>query len=547
MSLLYRFVIAGFLLSINLVGFAGKDPVGWQRFISSGGTNFPASSAVGDNYSATYTLTNNLPYPVFLKPITKTTTGATFSFNDSCSNTTLAPQATCTVIVGFEATQSGTNSALLTINYHNNVVPLQPALSTTSSGSGGGGGSNGPYRALTLINSCSFPVWIGTIQSSYKGLTCTTNADCNSYAGVTPGALVCNSANGLCTWPAPVPQSGSYQLAASGTTTLQLPERIYYQYYGTPQQIPIIWSGSIFGRTGCTNGGTCQTADCGGGTGACTAGPVGQFTQAEMTLQAGATNDAYDLSRINGMNLPMSMGPSAPTTISTTNPYTCGTAGSTSAQTAGVSTIGACSWTFTLPSTSHLYTWVAPGGSSCPNSGTPTGCGGGTVCGLTTAAVTGGSTTTTCGAFLGYWTGEGVCKVNASFGAPYNCSSNISLFGCTGAYASSCYTSSNQTQCCGCVNWSNIPTDNSIVQQCGGTESGGTCSATGNNSCNDTWASDILPTLAWYKDGCPPSYVYPYDDKSSSFTCTNGTSTTSNSVDYTITFCPGGQTGAPSS
>ncbi|KAI9340042.1 hypothetical protein DFJ73DRAFT_845858 [Zopfochytrium polystomum] len=40
---------------------------------------------------------------------------------------------------------------------------------------------------------------------------------------------------------------------------------------------------------------------------------------------------------------------------------------------------------------------------------------------------------------------------------------------------------------------------------------------------------------------CPSAYTYPYDDMSSTFTCTNagGGNTAENSVDYDVTFCPG--------
>jgi Thaumatin family len=60
---------------------------------------------------------------------------------------------------------------------------------------------------------------------------------------------------------------------------------------------------------------------------------------------------------------------------------------------------------------------------------------------------------------------------------------------------------------------------------------------------NTTWGSNARATVSWIKEGCPSSYVYPFDDKSSSFTCNN--STTANSVTYTITFCPGNHSGAP--
>jgi hypothetical protein len=47
------------------------------------------------------------------------------------------------------------------------------------------------------------------------------------------------------------------------------------------------------------------------------------------------------------------------------------------------------------------------------------------------------------------------------------------------------------------------------------------------------------------KKVCPSAYVYPFDDKTSTFTCSNNTGNAPNSVGYTITFCAGGDTGLP--
>jgi len=69
------------------------------------------------------------------------------------------------------------------------------------------------------------------------------------------------------------------------------------------------WSGRIWARTGCkfdtTGVGRCQTGDCGGrleceGNGA--APPTSLF---EITLGAGNGQDFYDVSMVDGYNLPL--------------------------------------------------------------------------------------------------------------------------------------------------------------------------------------------------------------------------------------------------
>ncbi|XWS21594.1 hypothetical protein CRYUN_Cryun30bG0067600 [Craigia yunnanensis] len=74
-------------------------------------------------------------------------------------------------------------------------------------------------------------------------------------------------------------------------------------------QAPVGWSGRIWGRTGCKfdkNGnGPCQTADC-GNTLKCTASGKTPASLAEFTL---ATVDYYDVSLVDGFNLPLAVTP----------------------------------------------------------------------------------------------------------------------------------------------------------------------------------------------------------------------------------------------
>ncbi|XP_061368970.1 thaumatin-like protein [Gastrolobium bilobum] len=81
-------------------------------------------------------------------------------------------------------------------------------------------------------------------------------------------------------------------------------------------QVPKCWSGRIWGRQGCffdehTGKGSCQTGDCAGLLQCRGIGGVPPATLVEMTL--GTSNSPlhfYDVSLVDGFNLPLSMKPS---------------------------------------------------------------------------------------------------------------------------------------------------------------------------------------------------------------------------------------------
>ncbi|KAF8763021.1 hypothetical protein HU200_008870 [Digitaria exilis] len=101
-------------------------------------------------------------------------------------------------------------------------------------------------------------------------------------------------------WPAATPVGGGRQLSPGQTWTLEIP--------------PGTSSGRIWGRTGCTfNGdrGHCNSGDCAGAL-SCKLSGQPPLTLAEFTIGgtgggggAGANNDYYDISVIDGYNLPM--------------------------------------------------------------------------------------------------------------------------------------------------------------------------------------------------------------------------------------------------
>ncbi|KAJ3121364.1 hypothetical protein HK100_012407 [Physocladia obscura] len=269
---------------------------------------------------------------------------------------------------------------------------------------------------------------------------------------------------------------------------------------------------SAIGSVNIGNGGSAAVSYPNGWSGnihACpTSGVCGPVTLAEFTLNGGSI-DTYDISVINGFNYPLEMRPVSPP-LNANDPYTCGTPGAVSPNTA----TGSCAWTGTPPS-QYFYA-VGNVGASCTTSSQ---CSSGQVCGLNIATPLGRSLN--CGTFAGYWGPEQT--VTYLYGGSFSTSDpNFELFGCVGANSQSCYTAGASSSCCGCENWNALGiTVPSNTAQCA-------------NS-NPSWISTVLPTLEWMKESCPTAYTYPFDDKSSTFTCPS-------TVSYTVTWCPNGVT-----
>ncbi|WP_162901296.1 thaumatin family protein [Breoghania sp. L-A4] len=370
---------------------------------------------------------------------------------------------------------------------------------------------------MSFVNQCVQQVWIGVTGGA--GDACGAKNSC-------PTGQACNTNNNTCYYTLGTPAAGGYGLAAkTGTAEFCVPAQT-----GATQ-----WSGNVFGRTGCdASGNNCQTGECGGSP--CPPGQGGNppVTQAEFTLQTTAS-DFYDVEIINGFNLPMEMKPTggAPYKSVPDNPYTCGNPG-------GVTplndTLTGCTWTFdtTVGGTDYAsyLRMVAPADpqTACT---ADSDCSGGALCGLVQQ---GASLSRMCGSEIGWWSGDQVCGVDPTFGAPFNCGQAVpaangafgtvaNLFGCvldkTGKPAAqSCYTDGASDTCCGCPNWP-YPTDD-----------GKTCQAI-----NSAWTTSVQPWVSFLKNACPTAYSYPYDDKTSTFTCQSQAAT--NAVDYTITYCPG--------
>ncbi|XP_048130316.1 thaumatin-like protein 1 [Rhodamnia argentea] len=104
-------------------------------------------------------------------------------------------------------------------------------------------------------------------------------------------------------WPGVLANAGT---AALGSTGFELPPGASRSF-----QAPPAWSGRFWGRTGCsfdssTSQGSCATGDCGSGQVECNgAGAAPPATLAEFTVQSGGAQDFYDVSLVDGYNLPM--------------------------------------------------------------------------------------------------------------------------------------------------------------------------------------------------------------------------------------------------
>lgn len=396
--------------------------------------------------------------------------------------------------------------------------------------------------------------------------TCVKNA-CSYCAGPSQciAGASCNTTSNICFFNFPTPSK--YQLSAFSlggspdSATLTLADN------SAANGFTQVFNGRFTGRVGCTLASgqysNCNVADCGtstiAGSGACnfeTNAITAPATLAEATF-IGLTPDTYDLSIIGGVSMSMVMYPSAGSAASPdvyNNPYICGIPGSiTEVQTNnGQQNIGASSWSFSLPSylnsTIYQLRWVdASSATTCSSDATCQALNVNYYCGMTRTNETGAGTTT-CGKLLGYWSFDQICTDNNTFtfknangstiasctSSTYDSNTYFNLLACSGDAATSCFNVNSPSKtCCGCVNWQNLgliePTDSNIVMQC--------------TYPNPNWvgstklnAPGVLPFITWQKQACPGCYVFPYDDKTSTFGCpgNNGQS----AVNYTIDFCP---------
>jgi hypothetical protein len=221
----------------------------------------------------------------------------------------------------------------------------------------------------------------------------------------------------------------------------------------------------------------------------------------------------------------MEFGPSSPQLVgNSSDPYNCGNPGGLSA----LSGYGSCSWEFKPPRLE--FQWVRAGGKACTSDAECTAKG--EICGMADNGHVG------CGELLGYWSHDQFCGQNLGLVYPYaHCDAKLpypnegqtlwNLLGCVDV--PSCYQDNSGINCCGCVDWQNeISAVSPDTLKC--------------KYENPNWLAYVKPYLQYLKEACPSAYTFPYDDHSSTYVCSyipDGSST--NTMNYTLTFCPDGK------
>ncbi len=456
---------------------------------------------------------------------------------DNCTAQTLASTGSCQLKGSYTAPNNPIANVTigLSVNYN---TPSHSGLNSVTSTSTDIVTLIINQRNITVINQCNFDVWWSMV-----GGAITDSPACNG-TGINGGCLIgstCNVSAKLCYYNNYGPLTGGYKLANGGQATTQVIETA-----ASTTSDHILWKGLIAAANQCTEGDTCLNNDCqsNGGTTSCTAG-VGfkqPSTEAEFTflLTGPSRVDSYDISNVNGFSIPMSMA----TSVSASG-YSCGTAGSIVAS----GGLNACNYQQMSPPT-NMYYWVTNTNTAC-NSGN-TCSDNSQICGLS-FSTTANKFVRNCGDFLGFWAADQICGVDSSytstFGDNFSCNQVLSspfpantytltqLLKCsppvsTAPLFNSCYlsytgnpSSTELTQCCGCSDWVGIATPSASCPS---------------GQSDPQWTKYVYGLIKWMKEACPTSYTYPYDDKASSFTCE-----ASETTDYTITFCPGGQSGLP--
>lgn len=510
-------------------------------------SGLPPITIVGASYQITYTFKNNNPSAMTI------TTNAPQASVGTCPGAGciyLQQANTCPVVTGvlpagsscymtglFTPTSTGNSSFSSTLAAAAaSPGPTTSTLTTTTNTVPAGGA-----RTINFVNECNFNVWFsmngGAIGNSPD---CTTDAQCPDGTACDPAA---NGGKGLCFWINPTPPAhpsnnpvSPYELEALGGVNTN---SVIVPVAANAVDVNTQWSGNISASALCDGTTKCGLADCNnkGGSASCAVGqgfsqPATQF---EITMIKN-DRDYYDVEVINGFHIPIKVTPNSPYVIPG-NEYNCGTPGNPTAS----GGFGSCNWNnAVVPTPSYAYYWVTNLAACKPDNTCAVS---GQLCGLDSKL------DKVCGNFLGFWSADNACGVNPTKAQPYfGCTNYLgtpypsntyqltSLYGCNTPDAkqstlNSCYIF-NSSDCCGCANWNafgiTVPSETKACK----------------NTSNTIWTSQVQPRIQWMKTTCPNYYTYPYDDESSTFRCSN-VAAGSNSVGYTVTFCPGGNTGKP--
>lgn len=500
---------------------------------------------------------------------------------DNCSNKTLAANASCTITASIVPQATGTDLEIsATVPYTQSSQSLNANTATASDTIAANDTSN---RMITVINQCSVPVWMTFSAAAIPNSpTCTTSADCPSYASCNSSVCYFNNPSLDGNHP-----NGLLAAAQAGQAPDTMNMTVSENNAGTSPTNNVLYNAGIMARLGCTTTGnsnnplSCTVNNCGGtanpaagstdSNGMCRPGtgpsntPGMTYNAVEFTflrnyIAANQTTDGiYDEQTINGVSVPMEIKGRGPTTSGTAPYANCQPAGAIIQKTTGSAStqLGNCNYSYTTPNgfTASNYQFVVNANATDCSSNDNL-CGAGTVCGLTYNSGT-NKIVKRCGQLAGYVSvNTGICSQSASLfdstisglQTTYNCTTNYTystgaqLYACSGTFAGqSCYNpaaGNPSNSCCGCVDW--------------WTSSGGSLTVpTSSKMCgiytNPNWTSPsgiVQSQIQWVKTACPTAYSYQYDDPTSSFSCTvttNGSGSDGQIItNYQVTFCPGG-------
>jgi hypothetical protein len=498
--------------------------------------------------------------------------------NDTCSEQTLAPGASCVVNAAIVPTSTGNNlSVTATLPYTAGERTPSPATATTSTSSSNGVVANDAnHRMISVINQCPYPVWAtfqaGNVVASGQATTnCKTDADCPANSSCNPSA---DDNKGLCYWSNPAVDANHTNGRLLPALANGTPDTLNFTILETNGQASggrpavsgsAIYSGGMLGRLGCTGTGSdlkCRVNNCAtGADGLCQPGqsigsPPVAFNAVEFTFLPSGTDGVYDMQMIDGVAIPMEMKGRGPSDVGTAPYYNCQATGAPiQPASPPLTALGNCSYDMAPPEGADItnYRYVTPV-SPQVLCNADSDCSGGNVCGLGYVASV-NKTNKVCGALEGYTSvNKGICsQTQSDFGTDkagndlsttlyvntFHCNqeSNRQLYACTHPPLGSCYSQDASPEtCCGCADWWTESGGNITVPQ-------STQSCTGGDSTgpNPDWTALVQPTVQWIKKACPTAYSYQYDDPSSSYRCTvsNGNETVTN---YQVVFCPGGKT-----
>eukprot|EP00931_Biecheleriopsis_adriatica_P056864 TRINITY_DN33729_c0_g1_i1.p1 TRINITY_DN33729_c0_g1~~TRINITY_DN33729_c0_g1_i1.p1 ORF type:complete len:1072 (+),score=165.04 TRINITY_DN33729_c0_g1_i1:69-3284(+) len=406
--------------------------------------------------------------------------------------------------------------------------------------------TQGKRRRLEILNQCSRPMAL-TVTGGNSEVAC---------GGSCPEGMTCNPHTLQCFFDLDMPENG-WTIPFNSSVVLWTPNAPITQGNGVMAD----WSGKLeFHANHSMDGGNIPSAICNGLEHCPTyQGVNGISTAVEFTFVPFGP-DYYDVSVINGMNVPIEMRPDehfnrvSESASGSTRGYNCGTAG---ALHQADSRLSPCSWHYKLPVTGRdrtgkqvdlgpLLTQVDGGHGPCTSNSDCTGKG--HVCGQV-AKLSPGPTAGTwrpttevsmeCGNKIGLWSVYQLCvwtgntyTSSAPFEGLIDCPASHNMFACADSepWTTSCYHSVSGAECCGCANWTEV---------LGKKVPDGGAGCQGSSS---EWLEKGLPYYTLLKDGCPTTYTYAFDDETSTFTCQTAESradpTVANDAGYVITLCP---------